>query len=102
MPVNSRDVSNLRHLITVEQPTESTGDAVVTWAPLATLWMDMRALGDKEYQFSSRYHTEMVAAARFDPPRLRLGLGPRRFGVVAIQDPDGRRRELALQVTEIP
>lgn len=93
----------LRHPVTLEQPTQTPGNAVVTWSPVATLWAEMRASGGTEassllaegqYRFVTRFRDGVTA-------QQRLGFGARKFNIMSVQDPDGRRESLEIIATEL-
>jgi SPP1 family predicted phage head-tail adaptor len=93
----------LRHRLTILTPSETGGDAVVTAPVVATVWGSLEALGGTEgealvaqaaYRVRLRYRAGVT-------PKMRLGLDGRRFEILSVQDPDGRRRELVLMVQEV-
>ena len=90
-------VGTLRHLLTLEQPTETTGDAVVSATVVTRQWGEVRGLGGAplgEHQITMRFN----AAIR---PGHRIRYGDRTFQVMSVGDPDGRRRQLTVMAMEV-
>ena len=90
--------------ITLEQPSETGGDAAVTWPVVATVWAEMLALGGAEvsgleatgdYRLRLRFREDIT-------PRQRIGLvgTARKLQIISIMDPDGRRRETIITARE--
>jgi len=92
----------LRHRITLEAPSETAGDAVVTWTPQATVWAEMEGLtginrggltAEAEHRLRIRYRPTVNV-------RWRVGFGDRKLRILSVVDPTGRRRELVLMTQE--
>lgn len=97
----------LRHRVTLEAPAETvtSGEATVPWPVRATVWAAMEGLtgtdrggltAEAEYRFKIRYRSDVV-------PQWRVGLvgTSRKFGMLSVVDPDGRRRELVIIAREL-
>jgi SPP1 family predicted phage head-tail adaptor len=98
--------TDLRQRITLEQPSETAGDAVVSWTVKATAWAEIRTLSGLERSGIAAEATHRVRL-RFRSdlainPRWRLGLGStRKLNIVSVFDPDGRQREFVLMAQEV-
>ena len=93
----------LRHLISIEQPSETTGNAVVSWNTVAEVHADIQGLtgsetsglrADAEYAVRIRFREDIT-------PRMRLNHHGKKLGIISVVDPDGRRRELIIMATAI-
>jgi SPP1 family predicted phage head-tail adaptor len=93
----------LRHLLTLEQPSETTGNAVVSWNTVAEVHGDVQGLvgsetsglrADAEYRVRLRFRSDVT-------PKMRLNFGGKKLGIISAVDPDGRRRELVILATQI-
>ena len=97
-------IGPLRHRLTLEQPSETAGDAVVSWTKVAEIWGSIDGLSgfertalqsEADYRVTIRYRDGIT-------PRMRLRDGARVFGIQGSPiDPDGRRRQLDLTVVEV-
>lgn len=87
----------LQQLLTIQQPTETTGDAVVTWGDLTKIQASVR--GDSiEMRYNRSVHDAWIAKKRLrviDQVERVLDIG-------SMEDPDGRRQQLNIIVTELP
>ncbi len=103
MPSTIREFAGtLNQQITLESPSETGGNAAVTWTTVATVWAQMLGLGGAElsgieatgdYRFRLRARTDIT-------PHWRIGLGSRKFQIVSVIDPDGRGREILIMARE--
>lgn len=97
----------LRHRLTLEEPAEtvSAGEATVPWPTRAEVWGAMEGLtgtnrggvtAEVEYRIRIRYRSDIT-------PRWRVGLKgtDRKFGLLSVIDPEGRKRELVLLAREL-
>jgi head-tail adaptor len=95
--------------LTIDSPSETAGDAVVTWTTDATIWGSMRFLSGIErsglvaegaYAFVVRYRADWPTMLT---PRKRLGLSgtTRKFGILGVGDPDGRKEQLVITAQEL-
>ncbi len=97
---------HLRRVVTLESPSETSGDVAVTWTVVATVGAEMLGLGGSEasgihaeadYRFRIRFRSDLTIT-----PRWRLGLGAtRKFNITSVVDPTGRREELVIVAREI-
>lgn len=93
----------LRHLFTLLEPSETGGDAQVTYTSRGSVWGSLVAGGGSEtgltaeagYTIRLRYRADLAVTTRWE-----LALGTRRFGITSIVDPDGRGQEWLVQATE--
>jgi len=90
--------------LTLESPSETGGDAAVTWTTVATVWAEMLGLGGTElsgieatvdYRFKIWYRNDIN-------PRWRMGLvgTTRKLQIISAFDPDGRSNELLIVARE--
>lgn len=96
-----------RHRLTLEQPSETAGDAVVTWATVATVWGSLEALSGTRRDGLYAEGTFRIGM-RWTPvaitPRWRVGLEgtTRKFLLTGPPlDVAGVSRELELTATEV-
>jgi SPP1 family predicted phage head-tail adaptor len=105
------DLGKLRDRVTVTQPTtvaDTLGGQSTTWATLGTFWAWWRGLTGREamqgqavqsvvsHKLVMRYRSDLVPTMRVK----RLPDGPT-CDVVAVRDPDGRKRFLELDLVEV-
>lgn len=107
MPSAGREFAGTLNVpLTLEAPSETVVSQHGTpdWPIQATVWGRMEGLGgtnggalvaDAAYRFRLRYRSDVK-------PQWRVGLvgTNRKFPIVAVQDPDGRRRELVILAQE--
>ena len=97
----------LRYVLTLEAPSETAGDAIVTWTTQATVRGELHESGgdersgifaEKQVRFNLRYRADLAIT-----PRWRIGIAgtTRKFNIAAISDPDGRKREWVIVATEL-
>jgi SPP1 family predicted phage head-tail adaptor len=94
--------SDLRHRLRLEQierVSDESGGFTETWAPVATLWCDLRPLegvetveadrlaGRVSHEISLRYRPGVV-------PAMRFGKGTRVFHIVSVINVDEQNRWL--------
>lgn len=100
---------DLRHRVTIQQAAETqSGSGAIgqTWSDVAAVWASIEALQGREVfaaqqinaQVSSRITIRYRAGII---PKMRMVFGARTFNIEAVIDPDGRRRELQLLVSEV-
>jgi SPP1 family predicted phage head-tail adaptor len=107
MPSATREFAGTLNIpVTLEQPSETSGDAVVTWTVVGTDFVDMRGLGGSELsglQAESNYHVRLRYRSDITA-RWRIGIAgtSRKLQVIGPpQDPTGRRQELLVMAREI-
>jgi SPP1 family predicted phage head-tail adaptor len=94
----------LRHRVTIQGRTitrNSYGEEKVDWMPVATVWAEVTDLSGREYFAAQQVQAEVTTRIRirYRPgvaPEMRVVAGARTFDILAVLDPDGRRRELHL------
>jgi SPP1 family predicted phage head-tail adaptor len=94
----------LRHRITIEAPTASQdeyGEPIPTWAPLFTVWAAREDLAGREYFAAAQIQSEVTTKFRIRhrdgiTAKMRVNDGGRLYDIAAVQDPEGRGRELIL------
>jgi head-tail adaptor len=93
----------LDHLFTVKRPSETSGDAAITEPTVAKVWGSLEGIGGTEAGLAAQADFRIRARYRSDlTSRMVLYEGDRKFQINAPpQDPDGRRRELIITVTEL-
>ena len=97
----------LRNRLTLEAPGEtvSAGEPTIPWTVKATVWGEWEGLSgtnrsgivaEASYRGRIRYRSDIT-------PRWRVGLAgtSRKFQVLSVVDPDGRRRELVIVAQEL-
>jgi len=101
-------IGQLRHRLTLEQPTatpDGAGGSTLAWTPLATMWASLRPLsGDEVAQADGtrgRITHEIVIRHRAGvTAAMRFMSGPRTFAIRSAIDPDERRSWLRCLVEE--
>jgi SPP1 family predicted phage head-tail adaptor len=102
--LHTLEVGTKKRRLTLESPSETGGDAAVTWTTVATVWAEMLGLGGTElsgieatvdYRFKIWYRNDIN-------PRWRLGLvgTTRKLQIISAFDPDGRSYELLIVARE--
>jgi SPP1 family predicted phage head-tail adaptor len=93
----------LRKRMVLQLPSETSGDAVVSWTDVATVWGSREGLttlnrggltAEVEHRLTIRHRDDVT-------PKMRLVDGDRAFGIVSAVDPTGRRKELTILATEL-
>jgi SPP1 family predicted phage head-tail adaptor len=92
----------LRHRVWLEsliRTDDTGGGAVKSWQQVAALWVAIRPLSGREQndagKLSSRISHEIILRYRpLSLPEIRFRKGARLFHVLAVYDPDERRRWL--------
>lgn len=98
---------NLRHLLTIEQVTETRddfGQAIEAWAEFATVPGSLDPLGGRERFLAAQTHAEATYRSRIRwieglTSKMRISHGGKVYNITHIAD-DGRRRELVLDLVE--
>lgn len=97
----------LRHLITIQQPTETNtaGNVTTTWSTYVQLWAEiMSASGNEGFLSDQRFatvtHTIRTRYYSGITPKMRAVLGSRVFKIHAALNWTERDRELRLLCTE--
>jgi len=100
----------LRHRIEIQTrapDVDALGQPIDDWQTAATVWASVEDLRGREFFEARQANVSEVTARvviRHRPdvaPAQRLVHGARRFNVIGILDPDGRRRRLELMCEEI-
>jgi SPP1 family predicted phage head-tail adaptor len=94
----------LRHTVTVEAPTETQneyGEPATTWTTVATVYARREDLTGREYFAAQQVNSETTT--RFTlryiagiTTKHRLLCDSVQYDIAAVQDPDGRQRELVI------
>lgn len=98
------EAGKLRHLITIEEPTESQneyGEPVESWATFAQLWASRGDLAGREYFAAQQTQAEVTTRFRLRyvdgiTAKMRVSSDGVLYQINSVQDPDGRRRELII------
>jgi SPP1 family predicted phage head-tail adaptor len=101
-------IGKLRHLITVQQPTEgrgADGSIVPTWSTYAIIHGSVSPLIGNEYFSSQAVQAGVTHRVRIRPlsditPKMRLYWDGRYFDINSIIDVEERGREMVLMCTE--
>lgn len=104
MPGYSRDQVGRKTLRAVlSKPSNTTGDAQVSYAPQATVWASLEELGGADRAgIVADAAARIVVWYRTDvTPRWRVEIGTRTWDVVSVSDRDGRKVELELLCVEL-
>lgn len=85
---------------------DGQGGEVVSFAPVATIWMNATPNGGREFQAAKKLNAELTheITIRYRDgflPDMRFVLGNMVFHVVTFFDPDGRRQTLTVFAKEI-
>lgn len=102
---------SLQRRITIEQSSEAadgSGNQIVTWTTVATVWAAMRALGGSQasgltaevvYEFRTRWRNDITVG----PRKMRVGISGsvRKFDLTAAFDPTDDKKELVMHATEL-
>ena len=99
----------LRHRVALQQPTttrNSTGEPIVTWTTVATVWAEVLDLRGREYIASQEAHSEVgtkiTIRYRSDLDLTwRAVFGTRLFDIQQIADLKGHNAILELMCREI-
>lgn len=102
-------VENRRARVTLEAPVETTdalGGASLSFQPVVTLWARIEARTGVEKTLGDRLEgaTDTRITLRWRgavDSRMRFIFGTRVFGIRAVFDPDGRKRDLVCLCQEI-
>jgi len=95
-------IGNMRRKLTLERIVrvgDGGGGALASWVSVALVWGAVEALsGDEaleEHRVSGRVSHEIGVRYRSDvEPEMRFSMDGRVFQILAVFDPDGRRRWL--------
>ena len=98
----------LRHRITIEQPTEtrdSYGSVKITWSTLATVWAAIWPVRAKEFVSLGQTQSEVTHRIRMRyrndvTTKLRIEFNSRYFAINQVINPDERNIMLELVCTE--
>ena len=101
-------IGRLRHKIIIEKPTETTsdtGDVIQSWADFATVWAEVTPLKGREYWASKQTTSEITGKIRIRyldgiTPKMRVKFGSRIFNIEAVLNPDEKKIETILLVSE--
>lgn len=101
------NIGRLRHRITLEAPEETitAGEPTIPWTLKATVWGEMEGLSGSDrtglvaetaVRFRIRHRSDIT-------PRWRVGIEgtSRKFQIVSVVDPNGRKEELLLVTQEL-
>lgn len=101
---------DLRHRVTIQQATVTRnefGEPVETWQDLATVWAEVVDLSGREFiEARQAPASEVTTRVRIRyragiEPTMRVLHGARVLEIVAVLEPEGRRRELHLMCREV-
>jgi SPP1 family predicted phage head-tail adaptor len=107
MPSPSVGARSRRFVLEVPQEApDGFGGVVRSYAAGPQLWGALEMVEAQERLRAGREEQAVThrVVLRWRPgvtAAMRLGLGPRRFAILAAADPDGRRRDLVCLVEEI-
>lgn len=101
---------DLRHRLTIQQKsvTQNTyGEEIATWSTLTIVWGSVEDLSGREF-----YESRQVPAAEVTTrvriryrsdvePTMRVIHGSRTLEIVAVLEPEGRKRETVLMCREV-
>jgi SPP1 family predicted phage head-tail adaptor len=98
-----------RHLVTIQQATETPDDygaPVPGWATATTAWGEVVDLSGKEFFAAQQVNAEVTTRIRIRytagiTPKMRAIANGRTFDILAVLDPEGRKRELHLMCKEV-
>ena len=101
-------IGKLRHRLTLEAPAttaDEIGGRSVTWTPVASVWAVIETVNGNEVgagdATQARAFHRITIRHRGDAgPAMRLIMGARVFEIIAVRDPDGRRRFLTIHAIE--
>lgn len=93
-------IGPMRQLVTIQARTvaqNSYGEAVQTWTTVATRWGNLEPLSGREVWQAQQVRpdvTHRVTLRYYDglTPKHRVVIDGQTFGVVAVVNPDGRKR----------
>lgn len=100
----------LRNRVTLQkliQERNEIGEAVETWVTVAHVWAEIRALSGREWYEARQLpegeiSTTIVIRFREDIDRtMRILHNARKFNIVSVLDPDGRKKQLQLMCLEV-
>lgn len=99
----------MRHRITVQLSSEASdgaGGTVTTWTDTVSAWAALEPLTGRETREaagigSSVTHTVTMRYRTGIAPSARVVYGARVFRVVAVRDPEERKRQLILDCVEV-
>lgn len=99
----------LRHRITIQQPTEIKDQykrPVTGWADFAMVWAAVEPLRGREYLLAQNTNTELTVRVRIRylkgvTPGMRVLYGGRVFDIQSVIDVDERHREMHLMCAEV-
>ena len=98
-----------RHLLTIEQPTNSLndfGETVQAWSTFVTVFGAIQGIAGREYiiannksaEMDYRIYTEYTDNVK---PTMRVKFGTRYFAIVSVVNVDELNRELQLLCKEV-
>lgn len=88
--------------VTIEQPSETAGDAIVTWTTIATVQAQLEGVTGNELGLVAEADYRILMAYRTDiTPKMRIGLGTRKFAIVVPPLPDPKRQMLTIFAREL-
>jgi SPP1 family predicted phage head-tail adaptor len=99
----------LRSRVALQTATETQDDygaPVPSWATTATVWGEVVDLSGREYFAAQQVNAEVSTRIRIRylagvVPKMRAVANGRTFDILAVLDPDGRKRELHLMCKEV-
>jgi SPP1 family predicted phage head-tail adaptor len=99
----------LRHRITIQQPTISQGSmggATETWSTLATVWAQKANKSSREFYAAHKINAEItdlfICRHRTGvESNMRVLFDGQAYDIISAIDPDGRRRELHITCKEV-
>lgn len=101
----------LRHRVQIQQQStaqDGYNEPIVTWAPLASIWAEIRPLSTRERlmaaadQVQAKADHAIIIRFREDIGVMqRIVYGARIFDIEGVVDPDGRRHRLRLDCSEV-
>ena len=102
-------VMDKRHLLTIEQPTNTLndfGETVQTWSTFATVFGAIQGIAGREYIIANQKSSEMdyrIFTEYTDnvKPTMRVKFGTRYFSILSVVNLDELNRELQLLCKEV-
>lgn len=103
MPLSTPECGELHYRVTLTKPTETTGDAALTYVAKTAVWADKRELGGADRAgIVAEAAVLWIINYRTDvSPRWCVEWANRRWQIDSVSDPDGRRLRLNLVCTEL-
>lgn len=100
----------LRHLVTIQQLVETQnayGEIIAVPQTFATAWGSVEDLAGREFFAAQQINAEVTTRIRIRYlagilPQMQAIANGRTYDILAVLDPDGRRRELQLMCKVMP